>query len=133
MIKVKDIMTKTVIYVKKQTPIYEAVELLVENNISGIPVVEDDMTLVGVLSERDMLGLFNACREEENKTANDFMTQPPIFFEDSEDVQDVCDCLMNNYFRRVPITSKGKLVGIIARRDILNHVLQLRRRSCSSV
>ena len=51
MLRAKQIMTDNPVFVKKDTPIYEAVELLVQHNISGMPVVEDDMTLVGVISE----------------------------------------------------------------------------------
>jgi len=39
---------------------------------------------------------------------------------------EVCDCLINNPFRRVPVTSKGKVVGIISRRDLIKHILQLK-------
>ncbi len=45
MLRAKQIMTDNPVFVKKDTPIYEAVELLVQHNISGMPVVEDDMTL----------------------------------------------------------------------------------------
>ena len=60
MFKAKNIMTKEVISVKKDTPIYEAVELLAKNEVTGIPVVKDDMTLVGILTEKDVLRLFYA-------------------------------------------------------------------------
>ncbi len=53
MLRARDVMSTNVISVKKDAPIFEAVKLLVENNISGLPVVEDDMTLVGILSEKD--------------------------------------------------------------------------------
>jgi len=46
MLEAKDIMTEEVISVKKDTPIFEAVELLAKNSVTGIPVVEDDITLV---------------------------------------------------------------------------------------
>ena len=46
MLKARDIMSTDVFSVKKDTPIFEAVQILVEHNISGLPVVEDDMTLV---------------------------------------------------------------------------------------
>ncbi len=45
MLRAKDVMSTNVISVKKDAPIFEAVELLLENNISGLPVVENDMTL----------------------------------------------------------------------------------------
>jgi len=119
MLQAKDIMTKDVISVKRETPIYKAVELMVEKNITGIPVVEDDMGLVGILSEKDVLRLFYDKGKEAGKTVDDFMTQPAIFFNEDESLLDVCDCLNNNSFRRVPVTSKGKLVGIISRKDII--------------
>ena len=127
MLKAKDIMTKEVISVKKDVPIFEAVELLAKNEITGIPVVEDDMTLVGILSEKDVLKLFYASKEVENKTVNDFMTQPAVHFDENESLLDVCDCLMNNLFRRVPVTSKGEVVGIVSRPDILEYILRLKR------
>jgi len=126
MLKAKDVMIKKVISVKKETPIYEALELLAKNNVTGAPVVEDDMTLVGILSEKDILTLFYGREDEEEKTVDDFMTQPAVFFDEDESLLDICNCLMNNYFRRVPIASKGKLVGIISRKDIIDYVLQLR-------
>lgn len=120
----ENVMTKNVISVKKETPIYEALELLVRHNISGVPVVEDDMTLIGILSERDVLILFYCSENIEDKTVNDYMTQPAVFFDNEESLLDICECLTNNYFGRVPVTSKGKLVGIISRRDIIKNILQ---------
>ncbi|MBA7632850.1 Hypoxic response protein 1 [subsurface metagenome] len=133
MLKAKDIMTEEVISVKKDTLIFEAVELLAKNSITGIPVVEDDMTLVGILTEKDVLGLFYALKDAENKTVNDFMTQPAVHFNENESLLDVCDCLMNNPFRRVPVTSKGKVIGIISRQDFVEYILQLRRESVGTV
>jgi len=105
MLRAKDIMTGEVISLKKDAPIFEAVELLTKNSITGIPVVEGDMTLVGILTEKDVLGLFYAPEDVENKTVNDFMTQPAVCFDENESLLDVCDCLKNNVFRRVPVTS----------------------------
>ncbi len=100
---------------------------MAKNEITGIPVVEDDMTLVGILTEKDVLNLFYAHEHEKNKTVNDFMTQPAVHFNENESLPDVCDCLMNNLFRRVPVTSRGKVVGVVSRADILEYILQLKR------
>lgn len=126
--KANDIMTKNVISVKKHTPIVQAIELIAKNHITGLPVVEDDMTLVGILSEKDVLSLFYT-EQDEAKTVNDFMTQPPVFLDESESLLDICDCLMNSSFRRLPVTSKGKLVGIITRTDIIREYLRQRELS----
>jgi CBS domain-containing protein len=127
MLKAKDIMTKDVISVKTDTPIINVLELIAEHNISGLPVVGDDMTLVGIVSEKDILRLYYDYEEDDEKSVDDFMTQPPLFFDEEESLGDVCDFLKKNVFRRVPITSKGKLVGIISIRDVIEHILEQSR------
>ena len=132
MLKARDIMIRNVVNVKEDTPIFEAVKLLVEHNISGLPVVEDDMTLVGILSEKDVVDLFYESENAENKTVNDYMTEPAVHFDENSVLVNVCDFLLKNIFRRVPVTSDGKLVGIISARDVLNTVLQLRQEKVGS-
>ncbi len=129
MLKAKDIMTKNVISVKKDTPIFEALEIIAANNVTGIPVVREDMILVGVLSEKDALRLAYSQVDDQEKTVDDFMTQPAIHFDENENFLDICDCLITNHFRRIPVTSQGKLVGIISRRDIVNYILLQKRKA----
>jgi CBS domain-containing protein len=124
MLEAKDIMTKQVICIRKETPIFEAIRMMADNNITGIPVVEDDSILVGMLSEQDVLRLFHTYDDEKDRTVNDFMTQPAIHFEEDEPLLDVCYCLRDNSIRRVPITSNGKVSGVISRSDILKCILQ---------
>ncbi|GAI22153.1 unnamed protein product [marine sediment metagenome] len=133
MLRARDIMSKNVICVKKDVPIFEAVKLLVENNISGVPVVEDDMTLTGLLSEKDVVDLFYEGERAENKTVSDYMTDPAVCFDDSNALLNVCNFLAKNIFRRVPVTSEGKLVGIISIQDILNSVLESRQKKVVSI
>ena len=125
MLKVQDIMSKKVICIKKDIPIIEAIRLMVKNHITGIPVVEDDMTLAGVLSEQDVLRLFHTYEDEKDRTVNEFMTQPAIYFEEESPLMDACYCLRDNSIRRVPVTSNGKVVGVISRSDIIKCILQL--------
>ena len=96
---------------------------MVKNNITGVPVTESDSTIVGILSEQDLLRLFHSYEKEKNKKVNDFMTQPAIHFDENEDVLDICYCLMQNSIRRVPVTSNGRVVGVISRSDILKNIL----------
>jgi len=117
-------MTKDVITVKKNTPIYEAIELMAKHDISGMPVVNGNMTLTGILSEKDVIILFYTNETGKNKTVEDFMTEPAIYFDENEDLVSVCDFLTKNIFRRVPVTSKGKVVGVISVRDVLEHIIR---------
>ena len=86
------------------------------------------MTVIGILSEKDVISLlFYAQGDEENKTVDSFMTRPAVCFDENESLLNVCDYLVSNPFRRVPITSKGKLIGVISRADIIECILHLRR------
>ena len=125
MLEIKDIMTTKVIYITQDTPVVDAIRLMVKNNITGVPVVEDDMTLLGVLSEQDVLRLLHTYEDEKDRTVYDFMTHPAIHFEQDEPLLDVCFCLRDNSIRRVPVTSNNKVVGVISRSDILKYILEL--------
>ena len=121
--KLSTIMTTNVIVVKRQTPISEVIEILLENNITGLPVVDDDMTLFGIISEKDVLSLISVL-EDDSAKVEDFMTKDVVSFEQDEDLIAICECLVQNNFRRVPILSEGKLVGIISRKDIIKYILE---------
>ena len=128
MLTAGDFMTKKVVSVKKDTPIYEALELLRKNDITGMPVIEDDTTLVGVVTEKDVLRLFYAEGEDQNEVVDFFMTRPAVSFGENENLESVCDFLMVKHFRRVPVVSaKGKLVGIISRPDIIDYIITQRQ------
>ena len=130
MFKTKDIMTKGVICVRIDTPIYEAIEIMVNNGVSGVPVVEEDMTLVGILSEQDVLRLLHTYKQERDRTAGDLMTHHVIYFKENDSLLDICYRLRDSSIRRVPVTSDGKVTGIISRADILKCILQLLQQPC---
>jgi CBS domain-containing protein len=129
MLKVKDVMTKNVICVQKDTPVVEAIRLMAENNITGVPVVENDMTPIGILSEQDVLRLLHTYRDEKDRTVDKFMSHPAIHFDEEEPLLDACyrlrEKLRESSIRRVLVTSQGKVVGIISRSDILICILNL--------
>jgi len=127
MLEAKDIMTTDVICIHKDTPIFQAIDLMAKNNITGIPVVGNDMALIGILSEQDVLRLFHTYEDEKDRTVSDFMTQPAIHFEQNEYVLDICYCLRDNAIRRIPVTSNGKVVGVISRSDIIKCILRQSR------
>ncbi len=125
MFQAKTIMTSDVAYVKKETPIYDAIEILVKKNITGLPVVNDDMTLAGVVTEKDVLKVLYNLEDRGGKVV-DFMTTEVVSFDHETSAIDICDCFCDNPFRRVPILADGKLVGIITRRDLIARILKLR-------
>ena len=127
MLKAKDIMSEDVITVKKDTPIYEAIKLLRENHITSMPVVEDDLTLIGILSEKDVISLFcYAHEDDQEKVVADFMTGNPVHFDQNESLLSICDCLIVHSFKSIPVTSKEKVVGVVSRADIIDCILHLK-------
>ena len=126
MLKAKDIMITDLITVKSQTSVYQAIQELMDNNITGLPVVDDDMTVVGVISEKDMLKLLYDL-EKDGGTVADHMTETAASFDPEDNLLDICNCFMKNPFRRVPILSDGKLAGIISRADIIEYILKVKQ------
>jgi CBS domain-containing protein len=124
MLKAKDIMTTDVVTVRRDAPAEEVVMLLLTNQIAGIPVVEQDMTLLGIVTEKDLLELFYGPEAAKEKTAEDFMTQPAVHFEEGESLEGICQCLLEVTFRRVPVTREGKVVGIVSRPDVLRCIFE---------
>ena len=119
----KDVMKCGLLTVKRDMPIYEAMEILATRNITGLPVIDDSMNLVGIVSEKDILKLLYDPKAEPGKV-EDFMTEKVVSFNHDDSLHDVCDCLMYNYFRRVPILQHGKLAGVISRADLIIYILK---------
>lgn len=125
MFRIEDIMTKDVITVNEETTIQEAIRIIVENNITGLPVVNDKMQLVGIISEKDVLTLLYNVGSRSGRV-REFMSRKVVCFDIEDNLVDVCECLVNNHFRRVPIVSgpKKKLIGIITRKNIVKRIFE---------
>ncbi len=124
MITAKDVMNPWVVTTTKDTPISEAIELMLEHKISGLPVVDDEQKLLGIITEKDILPLYNTSRLIEETKVQDLMTAPVVSFNQDETLDDICACLIENDFRRVPVTSAGEIVGIVSRPDITRIILK---------
>jgi len=118
-----DVMKRGLLTVRRQTDIYEAMQILATMNVTGLPVVDDYMNLVGMITEKDMLGLLRDPNAQPGNTES-FMTEKVASFNHDDSLFDVCDCLINNHFRRVPILNQGKVVGIVSRADLMVYILK---------
>lgn len=123
MIPARDIMTREVVTIRPETSIIEAIDLLLNNRISGLPVVDEEMRLVGIVSEKDLLNIMF----EDNLNVQDpvkrYMTTRVTSFNEEDDIVKICEFFLKKNFRRVPIVWDKKLTGIISRRDILKLIL----------
>ncbi|HNV23736.1 MAG TPA: CBS domain-containing protein [Candidatus Omnitrophota bacterium] len=112
-------MTKEVISITPQTPIKEIIEILAVKKITGVPVVDENKKLLGIISELDLIGLLLQDSDIDNKKAEDFITKDVTSFSANDGIDKLCQYLLNKPFRRVPIVDNGCLVGIVSRADII--------------
>ncbi len=119
----RHVMTCGLLTVSRNTPIYRAMELIAAGDITGLPVVDDAMKLIGIVSEKDLIKLL--CDQNAGAgLVQDVMTREVVSFDWDDSLFEICQCLINNNFRRIPILEKGKLTGIISRRDIIMYIMQ---------
>jgi len=118
MYRAKKIMSRDLATVSRDARIQDVIRLLVEHRITGLPVVDADMYLLGMVTEKDVLRMLYESHGQ-SATVEDLMTSDIVCFDEDDDLIDVFKCLVENNFRRVPILSEGKLVGIVSRRDIV--------------
>ncbi|MGD8983865.1 MAG: CBS domain-containing protein [Desulfobacteraceae bacterium] len=119
MVKAKDIMSTTVTTVHEYANVMEVIKLLVEHNVTGLPVVDDSGRLLGMVTEKDILMLLLYDPNVKGKTVTDLMTTEITHFDEDENLMTIFESLVQSNFRRVPILSEGRLVGIVSRRDII--------------
>jgi CBS domain-containing protein len=134
MLKAKELMNTRVITIGKDEDICEAIRMMALNNITGLPVIDDDGTLVGIITEKDVLVLLcnsldSTKLDQAVGKVGDFMTSNVVCFEPQDDLSDIAECLSLNSFRRVPILDNGRLVGIISRRDVIRHIRDLQQQN----
>jgi len=140
-----DVMTTNVITVDPDTPVQALATLLSERGISGVPVVDKDSRLVGIVSEGDLLHrtetgterrtqrrrsrwLDNFASDQEaardyvkahGRTVREIMTREVISVNDMTELADIATLLETKRIRRVPVVRDGKLVGIVSRANLV--------------
>jgi len=130
MVRAQDVMSRKMITVKKNTGIKEAIRILVEHNITGLPVVSEDMELLGIVTEKDILRALYDARSTGvgRRVVADLMTSEISSFDEDDDLMKVYESLMTSSFRRVTVLAEGKLVGLISRRDMIKFLFESSKR-----
>ncbi|QGT98740.1 hypothetical protein SYNTR_0147 [Candidatus Syntrophocurvum alkaliphilum] len=144
----KDIMTTEVITVGPEEKIDTVAKLLIDNKISGIPVVDEQRKLLGIITENDLmvkaselkvpfyLTLFdsfiflenpirfnNSLKKYVASLVKDAMTKKVYAVEENKDVKEVVEIMQKRRINRVPVVRDGELVGIVTRNDILKSLV----------
>jgi CBS domain-containing protein len=122
--KASDIMQREVLATTPRASVRDIAAQLVLNGISGMPVAERAGTVLGVITEADILESLMEGKKLEKLTAADIMSEEPITVDIETSVEEVIKILNEEGIVRVPVTEKGKLVGIISRIDVIRAVLE---------
>jgi CBS domain-containing protein len=109
-----NVMTPDPVTVREDTLLSDAARLLVDNWVSGLPVVGAEGEVVGIISERDLL-----FRHESIRCVRDVMTRKVITADESASIEELAAILLEQCIKRVPIVQDGRLVGIASRHDLL--------------
>ncbi len=143
-----DIMTTNVITVNPETEILQAVQLLLENRINGLPVIDDQDRLVGIVCQSDLIvqqkrvrvpSLFTLLdgyislssarhfeREVEKIAASQVrqaMTPNPASIAPETAVEEVATLMVEKNYHTLPVVSDGRLVGIVGKEDMLRTIM----------
>ena len=149
MLTAKDIMTKAVVTVKPETSIEELSSLLVQNRISGVPVVDSSGSLYGLVTENDLISrnkrlhiptvvsFLDAAiylesskkfEEEVRRLAatkvGDICVRKVITITEDTTVTDIATIMAEKKAYLLPVVTNGKVVGIVGKRDVVKAVAQ---------
>ena len=111
------VMTPDPVTARPDQPVREAAALLLYHHISGLPVLDGDGRLVGVVSEADLIGTRGP-----GETVADVMSRTVISVDAGARVEEIAATMARARIKRVPVVSGGALVGIISRADIVRWV-----------
>lgn len=143
------IMTQNVITVTPETSIVDAASAMLQNGLSGLPVVDDTGRLVGIVSEGDFLRRFEIGTQrrrpnwlqffigpgreaaefahERGRRVGEVMTRDPLTIIEDTALEDVVRLMEQNHIKRLPVMRDEKLVGIVTRANLLRAVAGLAR------
>ena len=120
----REFMTHSLITLAPDSSVFEAIQTLVKNRISGAPVVDAEGKMIGMLSEADCLrvlsaGEFYSDDHREEGAVRDYMTVEFKYVGPELDIYAVAQYFITHAVRRLPIMENGELIGQVSRRDVL--------------
>ena len=120
----KDIMTRPVVSARENASARDIAMQLLSGLYSGMPVADEDGKVIGVVTEFDLLGQVCEGKELVKLTAGDVMTRKPVTVDVNTSLNDLLKTMMENNIVRLPVTEDGRLVGVVARCDILRTFIE---------
>ena len=126
--KIDVFMDSVVPTLSPETRIMKAVDFLLRHRVTGAPVVDSDGTLLGIITETDLLKLVTEGVQGEpptDATVAEYMTPDVVTVPPTVDIYYVAGIFLKNKFRRLVVVKDGKIVGAITRFDLLRVIQTL--------
>ena len=123
-LKAKDVMTRPVVSARKNASARDIAMQILSGLYSGMPVTDDSGKVIGVVTEFDLLRKVQEGKELVKLTAEDVMTKDPVTVDENKQIEDVLNIMIENNIIRIPVTREDRLVGVIARCDILKTYIE---------
>lgn len=120
----RQVMSTDVVTVTKDVKLTKAMKLMLDHQISGLPVVDENKKLIGIITEHDIVN-FAFSGDADATDAGEAMTTDLITFSPDVSLERIANCFATNRVRRVPIVENQKVVGIVSRRDIMQEMLSM--------
>lgn len=123
--RIRDFMVSKPVVFTSDTDLLDAVRVLVDRRISGAPVVDERGNLVGFLTERDFLraALVAGYHGESGGCVGEYMSSDVQAVNADDSLIDVATRFIETKYRRYPVIEDNRVVGVVARRDVLRAVL----------
>jgi predicted transcriptional regulator len=121
---VGDVMTVRLFCARPETPVKEVARRLVRNRIGGMPVVDAEGRLLGMISESDIQPLKRGAPGRPVQTAEDLMTRPVVALTEVDTVSEAARVLARHRIKRAPVLREGRVVGIVTKSDLLRPYLR---------
>lgn len=131
MITASDVMTENVVTIGPEATVQEAIELLLQQRISGLPVTDGQGHLVGIITEFALLAITydqKVCAD----CVSRHMTTDVLSVAPDDGINKVADLCIVHRVRRVPVVAQGRLLGLISRRDVLKAIYGSTQSTCSA-
>ena len=116
---VAQLMQDAVTRCTSRTDALTITHMMTHRNFGSVPIVEEDGTLVGIVTEYDLLQALIDGRDLRKILALEIMSSKPVTVTEDQTLAQVADLFQDRYITRVPVVRNKKLVGILARRDLL--------------
>ena len=119
MLTVGQLMQDAVTTCTPRTDVSTIASMMTRRNLGSLPVVEQDGTLVGIVTEYDLLQAMIEGRDLRNISAMGIMSTVPATVTEDRTLVQVAELFQDRHITRVPVVRNKKLVGVLARRDLL--------------